>query len=109
MRKLCAQTKPDLAAVEELFFAKNAKTAMVVGQARGAILVSLAGAGVPVRSFTPPQVKQAVTGYGAAGKEQVQKMVARILGVSFAPNEDDAADALAVALCCAHAARFPLQ
>lgn len=100
---------PDLAAVEELFFAKNAKTAMIVGQARGTILLACASAGVPVRACTPMQIKQATTGYGGASKLQVQGMLARLLGVTLSAHEDDAADALAVAWCCAQIERSPLR
>jgi len=91
---------PNFSAVEELFFAKNLKTAVNVGQARGVILLTLRQAGLPVDEFTPLQVKQAVTGYGNAEKRQVQKMVAMQLGMKDDKIQDDAADALAVALAC---------
>jgi crossover junction endodeoxyribonuclease RuvC len=92
--------KPDFSAVEDLFFAKNVKTAMKVGQARGVIILTLADAGLPVDEFTPLQIKQAITGYGRAEKQQIQKMVQMELGLSETPKQDDAADALAVALTC---------
>jgi crossover junction endodeoxyribonuclease RuvC len=90
--------KPSLAAIEQLFFANNAKTAFVVGQARGVILLALRKAGVPIVEFTPPQVKQSISCYGQADKKQVQKMVALLLGLKELPKPDDAADALAIAL-----------
>ena len=86
-------------AVEELFFFKNVKTAIEVGQARGVILLTGVESGLPIDEFTPLQVKQAVTGYGRAEKGQMQKIVAIILGIKEPIKSDDAADALAVALC----------
>ena len=97
--------RPDLLAVERLFFSKNAQTAFAVGQARGVVLLAGAAAGVPVREATPNEVKSAVTGYGAADKEQVGRMVATVLGLRQAPRPDDAADALAVAIWAANAER----
>lgn len=91
---------PTQAAVEDLFFAKNVKTAMQVGQARGVILLTLVQAGLPVYELTPLQVKQALTGYGRAEKAQIQKMVALQLHLPEKTIQDDAADALAVALTC---------
>ena len=90
--------RPDHAALEELFFAKNAKTAMQVGQARGVLLLTLLQAKLPVDEYTPLEVKQAVTGYGRAEKRQLQKMIALILHLPKKPIQDDAADALAIAL-----------
>lgn len=90
---------PTRMAVEDLFFFKNAKTAIKVGQARGAIILLGVQHGLPVDEFTPLQVKQAITGYGRAEKCQMQKMVAGILGLKSPIKSDDAADALAVALC----------
>jgi crossover junction endodeoxyribonuclease RuvC len=98
LHKIITRYAPDRAAVEELFFAKNAKTAMDVGQARGVILLTLLQAGLPVDEFTPPQVKQAVTGYGNAEKRQLQKMIAVLLKLPKKPIQDDAADALGIAL-----------
>jgi crossover junction endodeoxyribonuclease RuvC len=97
--------KPDLVAVERLFFSKNAQTAFAVGQARGVVLLAGAAANLPVREATPNEVKTAVTGYGAADKEQVGRMVATVLGLKAAPRPDDAADALAVAIWAANAER----
>ncbi len=91
--------KPQEAAMEELFFAKNARTAMTVGQARGVIMLALANGGLPISEYTPKEVKQAVTGYGSAGKEQVGEMVRILLKLQTVPRPDDAADAAAVAIC----------
>jgi len=94
--------KPACLAVEELFFNKNARTALAVGHARGVALLAGANAGLAVFEYTPLQVKQAVTGYGRADKKQVQFMVKTILSMATAPTPDDVADALAVAICHAH-------
>lgn len=91
--------KPDLAAIEQLFFNKNVRTALVVGQARGVALLTIKQNDLPVIDFTPAQVKQAVSAYGQAPKKQVQKMVKLILNLSTLPQPDDAADALAIAIC----------
>lgn len=99
---LIAQHEPELLAVEELFFSRNVTTAIAVGQARGVILLSAALAGVELVEFKPPQVKQAVTGYGRADKQQVQAMIKNILGLREIPKPDDAADALAIAICAAN-------
>lgn len=90
--------KPDQAAVESLFFFKNQKTIIQIGQARGVILLALNEAGVKYREFTPLQVKMTLTGYGKADKKQMQKMVMVVLGLKETPKPDDVADALAVAL-----------
>ena len=90
---------PDVLVVEQLFFNSNQKTAIVVGQARGVILMTGAKAQVRCYEFTPIQVKMAVTGYGRAEKKQVQEMVRRILNLDTIPKPDDAADGLALALC----------
>ena len=89
-------------AVEELFFNKNTRTAMAVGQARGVILLAAAHEGIPVAEYTPLQVKQALVGFGRATKSQVQEMVRVILGLPEIPRPDDAADALGLAICHAH-------
>jgi crossover junction endodeoxyribonuclease RuvC len=99
---LIATFRPHSAAVEKLFFAKNTKTAIDVSHARGVLLLALAHAGIPIQEFTPLQVKQAVTGYGKAEKRQVQKMLQTLLNLSSPPYPDDAADALAVALCASN-------
>jgi len=96
---IIAEYKPQEAAMEELFFAKNARTAMTVGHARGVAMLALANGGLSVAEYTPKQVKQAVTGYGAAKKEQVGEMVRILLKLNAVPHPDDAADAAAVAIC----------
>jgi crossover junction endodeoxyribonuclease RuvC len=94
--------KPEAVAVEELFFGRNVTTAIYVGQARGVVLLAAADNGVPLREFTPMQVKMAVTGYGRADKAQVQAMVKMLLGLAQTPKPDDVADALAVAIAALH-------
>jgi crossover junction endodeoxyribonuclease RuvC len=91
--------EPNACSIEDLFFFKNQKTVIKVGQARGVAILSAVNFDIPVFDYTPLQVKQAVTGYGRAEKDQVQKMVKLILGLSEIPKPDDAADALAVAIC----------
>ncbi|MBI4136979.1 crossover junction endodeoxyribonuclease RuvC [Candidatus Roizmanbacteria bacterium] len=98
IRRLIKKYKPDVVAVEKLFFAANVKTALTVGQARGAILVAAGTAGIPIAAYTPLEVKQAITGYGRAEKEQMQRMITKTLGLSQVPQPDDTADALAVAV-----------
>jgi crossover junction endodeoxyribonuclease RuvC len=94
--------QPVLVAVERVFFSRNAQTAMAVGQARGVVLLAAAEHGRPVREATPNEVKSAIAGYGAADKEQVQRMVQLVLGMAERPRPDDAADALAIAVCIAN-------
>jgi len=96
---LLDRSRPDAAAVEKLFFGKNVTTAFAVGQARGVLLLELARRDIPLAEYSPPQVKQAVAGYGAATKRQIQSMVTRLLRLDEPPRPDDAADALALALC----------
>ena len=91
--------RPDAIAVEELYFGANVRTAFAVGQARGVVLLAAGQRGVPSRSYTPQQVKSAVCGHGRADKDQVGRMVARLLGLAEVPTPDHAADALAVAIC----------
>jgi crossover junction endodeoxyribonuclease RuvC len=97
--------RPELVGVERLFFSRNAQTAFAVGQARGVVLLAAAEHDVPVRDATPNEVKVAVAGYGAADKEQVQRMVRTVLQLAEIPTPDDAADALAVAICVANRER----
>lgn len=97
--------RPSVVAVERLFFSRNVQTAFGVGQARGVVLLAAAQARVPVREATPNEVKVAVTGYGAADKEQVARMVAVVLGLGEPPTPDDAADALAIAIHVANSER----
>jgi crossover junction endodeoxyribonuclease RuvC len=94
--------RPETSAVEKLFFQRNVRTAISVGQARGVILLCLAQAGLEVGEYTPLEIKQAVAGYGGAEKQQVQQMVRVLLGLPDIPRPDDAADALAVAICHLH-------
>jgi crossover junction endodeoxyribonuclease RuvC len=95
--------QPEAVGVERLFFNKNVQTAMAVGQARGVVLLVAAQHGLPVLEYGPHEVKLAVTGYGRAPKDQVQRMVQLVLSMEHIPKPDDAADALAVAVCTAHA------
>ena len=102
---LIALHAPVLMGVERLFFTKNVQTAFAVGQARGVVLLAAAQHGVDVREATPNEVKVATAGHGAAGKDQVQRMVQAVLGLAEIPEPDDAADALAIAICVAHRER----
>ena len=97
---------PQSGAVEKLFFARNVRTALTVGQARGVALLALAESEVSIAEYSPNEIKQAVVGYGGADKNQVQKMVQAILELDQIPHPDDAADALAVAICHLHSARM---
>lgn len=99
LESIIKKYKPDMVAVEELFFCNNAKTALIVGQARGVVLLTIKESRIPFSEFTPLQVKQAVSTYGKAGKAQVQKMVKLLLNLREIPKPDDAADALAIAIC----------
>ena len=99
MEQLIRQFQPDEMAVEELFFSKNITTGIAVAHGRGVILLAAEKLGVPVFEYTPMQVKQAVVGYGAAQKRQVMLMTQRLLGMKEVPKPDDAADALAIAIC----------
>ena len=101
-----AQHRPTDAVVEKLFFSKNVRTALSVGQARGVALLAAEQAQLAIHEYTPLQIKQAVVGYGRADKNQIQQMVKMLLQLDFVPQPDDAADALAVAICHAHSARF---
>jgi crossover junction endodeoxyribonuclease RuvC len=98
--------RPDAVAVERLFFAQNVTTAMTVGQARGVVLLAAAQRGLPVAEYAPSEVKQAVVGYGKADKRQIQEMVRIMLGLEAVPRPDDAADALAIAICHVQIAPF---
>lgn len=103
---LIAKHQPTDAVVEKLFFSKNVRTALSVGQARGVALLAAAQAGLTIHEYTPLQIKQAVVGYGRAEKQQIQQMVKMLLQLDAIPQPDDAADALAIAICHAHSARF---
>ena len=102
--KLIAEYKPETAGIEELFFGKNVNTALAVGHARGVALLALADANLPIHEYRPNAVKQAIAGYGGADKRQMQEMVRLTLGLETIPKPDDAADALAIALCHAYTA-----
>ena len=104
MSSLLTQFRPDEAAVEELFFSKNITTGIAVAHGRGVLLLELEKAGIPVYEYTPMQVKQAVVGYGKAEEREVMLMTARLLKMKEIPRPDDAADALALALCHARSA-----
>jgi crossover junction endodeoxyribonuclease RuvC len=102
--------RPDIVAIEEVFYSVNAKSALKLGQVRGVALLAAANAGLPVAEYAPLKIKSTVTGYGLAQKEQVQFMVARLLNLESAPEPADAADALAIAICHVHHAQtFALQ
>ena len=103
--EIIKDSKPNCCAVEKLFFQKNVKTALNVGQGRGAALIAIAEAGLQIGEYTPLAIKQAVVGYGKADKKQVQQMVKLLLNLKDVPQPDDAADALAVAICHLHSTR----
>ena len=109
MTALIAQLKPDEIAVEELFFSKNITTGIAVAHGRGVILCTAERLGVPIFEYTPMQVKQAVAGYGLADKKQVMDMTKRLLNLKAVPKPDDAADALAIAICHARSATSLLR
>ncbi len=103
--ELIRRHRPTEVAVEELFFSRNVRTALAVGQARGVALLAAANSGLPVAEYSPQQVKQAVAVYGRAGKAQIQQMVRVLLRLDDVPEPDDAADALALAICHLHTSR----
>ncbi len=106
LQALLLEHKPDALAVEEIFYYRNSKTVITVAQSRGVILMTAAACAMPVAEYTPLQVKQAVAGYGKAEKKQVQLMVQKILSLPQLPRPDDAADALAIAICHFHSYRL---
>jgi crossover junction endodeoxyribonuclease RuvC len=101
IREIIARTQPEAAAIEDIFFCKNARTAMILGEARGVVIAACAAAGLPVFAYEPRRVKQAIAGNGAADKSQVRKMVMALLALKEEPQED-AGDALAIAICHLH-------
>jgi crossover junction endodeoxyribonuclease RuvC len=105
LRELMLLHHPQSGAVEKLFFQRNVRTALAVGQARGIVLLAMAECGIPVAEYTPLEVKLAVAGYGGADKNQVQQMVRALLSLPDIPRPDDAADALAIAICHFHSSR----
>ena len=106
LNQLILLHRPESSAVEKLFFQRNVRTALSVGQGRGVVLLAMAQAGLPVAEYTPLEVKQAVVGYGGAEKAQVQQMVRALLGLPDIPRPDDAADALAIAICHLHSVKY---
>ena len=106
MDSLIARFSPEIMAIEELFFSRNTTTAIGTAQARGVLILSAAKKNIPVYEYTPMQVKLAVTGYGRADKHQVGDMVKLLLNLDKPPKIDDAADALAIAICQAHTGRI---
>ncbi|MCA9946151.1 MAG: crossover junction endodeoxyribonuclease RuvC [Ardenticatenaceae bacterium] len=106
LQQLLDDYQPDSVGVEEVFFGRNVTTAITVGQARGVLLLTLANAGLPIGEYSPPKIKDAVTGYGKADKAQVQLMVRNLLDLEETPRPDDAADGLAVAITHYHYQRF---
>jgi crossover junction endodeoxyribonuclease RuvC len=106
LKQIILLHEPQSGAVEKLFFARNVRTALSVGQARGIALLALAESGVSIAEYSPNEIKQAVAGYGGAEKMQVQMMVQALLDLEQIPQPDDAADALAVAICHLHSARM---
>lgn len=109
LKQLIEHFQPDVISIEELFFSKNITTGIAVAHARGVILCTAEKMGIPIYEYTPMQVKQAVVGYGLADKHQVMDMVRRLLKLTAIPKPDDAADALAIALCHARSATSLLQ
>jgi crossover junction endodeoxyribonuclease RuvC len=104
LMNIIAEYEPEVAAIEELFFNNNAKTAILVGQARGVALLACSNSGLEIAEYTPLQIKQALVGYGRADKKQVQFMVKTMLNLPEVPKPDDTADALAAAICHGHSA-----
>jgi len=106
LEKIIKKYQPDTAAVEKLFFHRNVTTAMKVSEARGVLINTLAKMNISTHEYTPLQIKQAVTGSGASPKKEVQKMVGLLLKLKETPKPDDAADGLAIAICCGHSLRI---
>ncbi len=105
LSQLLVAFRPNIISVERLYFFKNLKTALPVSEAKGVILLAASQKNIKVKEFTPLQVKMGICGYGRAEKQQMQKMVQKILKTKELPKPDDAADALAIAICCAHTIR----
>jgi len=103
LRELIARNRPDCVAIESLFHARNIKSALVLGHARGVAVLAAVQAGLPIVEYTPAEIKASVVGYGRADKHQMQQMVKLLLGLDAAPTPHDAADALAFAICHVHA------
>lgn len=106
LQELLNEYKPETAGIEEIFFGRNVTTAITVGQARGVLILTLVNAGISIGEYSPPKIKDAVTGYGKADKHQVQLMVRNMLDLEETPRPDDAADGLAIAITHYHYQRF---
>ena len=106
LMEIIMEHEPEVASIEELFFNNNAKTAMKVGEARGAAILACINSGLPIYEYTPLQIKQALAGYGRAGKEQIQQIVKSILNLKEIPKPDDAADGVAAAICHGNSAGY---
>jgi crossover junction endodeoxyribonuclease RuvC len=102
LSQLIAAERPDCVALEDVFHARNARSALTLGHARGVAMLAAASAGVPIAAYSPAEIKRTVTGYGRAEKRQVQHMIRLLLGLDAAPSPHDAADALAIAICHLH-------
>ena len=109
LRAIIDEYRPEIAAVEKLFFSRNVTTALAVGQARGVVMLGLEQAGIEAFEYTPNEVKQAVAGYGSAQKKQMQEMVRALLALDSIPKPDDAADALAIAITHLSTRRYDLM
>ena len=109
LMEVIEEHRPDVVSIEELFFNKNTKTAIMVAQARGVIILACANSGVEIYEYTPLQIKQALVGYGRAEKTQVQQMVKTLLNLEEIPKPDDVADALAAAVCHGHSANYHVR
>lgn len=106
IKKLILTYHPNVVVIEEIFFCKNVKTGLQIGHVRGVIMLAAIEADIEIIEYTPLQVKQALTGFGRAHKKQIQEMVRRLLNLKAVPNSDDAADALAVAICHIYSSRL---
>ena len=109
VRELIQEFEPQMLAIEQLFFARNVTTAIAVGQARGVVLLAAAQSGISVSEYSPSEIKHAVAGYGKADKNQMQEMVRMILHLRNVPQPDDAADALAIAICHSQTASYEVR
>lgn len=109
LRELFARVRPDVAAIESIFFCKNVRSAIKLGEARGVAILSVGQLGIPIFEYEPRRIKQAVVGYGAADKKQVQSMVMKLLSIKETPKKEDVTDALAVAICHLHSHKNILE
>jgi crossover junction endodeoxyribonuclease RuvC len=109
VRELIQVFRPHMLAIEKLFFARNVTTAIAVGQARGVVLLAAAQSGIPISEYSPSEIKHSIAGYGKADKNQMQEMVRMILHLGSVPQPDDAADALAIAICHSQTASYEVR